>query len=95
MSADTDALLEENARAVAQGSTHVSYRANGVQWELPVAPYRVHCLNELRRKFAALPADAQATMIGLLSESAIETLRGELLEERKAQGWVGRLGLPL
>ncbi|MEQ9518621.1 MAG: glutathione S-transferase family protein [Parvibaculum sp.] len=46
--------LEANADACAHGRKNIAYTANAVAWDLPTAPYRVHCLNELKSAFMAL-----------------------------------------
>jgi glutathione S-transferase len=90
--------LEANARAVAAGEKHVRYRAQGVDWKIPVAPYRAECLDALRRRFAALDPDAVRRVEGLLPASAIERLRGPAIaiaSRADRPGLLGRLGRPV
>ena len=68
--------LEANARAVATGEENVRYSAQGVEWEIPAAPYRAECFNELKRRFAALDHDAERTVREVLPKSGIELLLG-------------------
>ena len=89
--------LEANVRAVAAGEKNVSYRAQGVGWQIPAAPYRAECLNGLRRRFAALDRDAARRVADVLPESALAILGApttavELRTDR--QGRRGRLGRP-
>jgi deazaflavin-dependent oxidoreductase (nitroreductase family) len=89
--------LEANARAVAEGSENVSYRAQGVAWQIPTAPYRAECFNELKRRFAELDADAARRVADLLPASAIEQLEGPLVappSQPGRRGPLGRLGRP-
>ncbi len=62
--------LIANAEAADRGDSMVRYKAEGVAWSLPTAPYRVHCLNELSRAFQALSPDDQAKARVLIGGSA-------------------------
>jgi glutathione S-transferase len=89
--------LEANLRAVAAGEKNVNYRAQGVEWQIPAAPYRAECLNGLRRRFAALDGDAARRVSDFLPESArailgAPTTAVELRTDRR--GRRGRLGRP-
>jgi glutathione S-transferase len=89
--------LEANAQAVATGAKNVRYDAQGVAWEIPSAPYRAECFNELKRRFAALDRDAAIRVAGALPAGGIELLRGpttavEIRTDRR--GLRGRLGRP-
>ncbi len=54
--------LAANERVHAAGLGHVRYRAQGVDWSEPTKPYRVWCLDQLRRSYRHLTADARATV---------------------------------
>jgi glutathione S-transferase len=89
--------LDTNARAVSTGATSVHYEAEGVAWRIPSAPYRVECLNELKRQFAELDGGAASRVADRLSPDAIALLKGPTtaLEVRtNRQGHRGRLGRP-
>jgi hypothetical protein len=89
--------LEANARAVAAGAKYVHYEAQGVAWRIPSAPYRVECLNELKRHFAALDGSAASRVGDRLAPSAIALLNGPttaLAVRTNRQGRRGRLGRP-
>ena len=62
--------LAANEAAIARAEAVVSYRQDGVDWRVPVSPYRVHCLAALRRHFGALEADAKAQAAALLGSGA-------------------------
>ena len=66
--------LDANARAVGAGADQVGFRAQGVDWQIPSAPYRVECFNALKRRFAALGDDARARAAARLPVRAIERL---------------------
>jgi len=89
--------LEANARAVAEGASDVSHRAQGVAWEIPTAPYRAQCFNELERRYGELDTDAGLSR-GCPAE-AVATVRSRggavwsRTTQRRAQrvpGWRGR-----
>jgi deazaflavin-dependent oxidoreductase (nitroreductase family) len=89
--------LAANAQAVASDVRDVRYRAQGVDWQIPAAPYRAECLNALKRRFAALDAEAAETIAGLLSERGIGVLRQPIhpiAMKRDRKGRLGRLGRP-
>ena len=89
--------LEANARAVADGSDLVGYRAQGAFWEIPVAPYRAECFNELKRRFAALDPDAARRVAAILPAQAIRLLEGppsKVAMRTNRKGLTGRLGQP-
>ncbi|MDJ0853007.1 MAG: glutathione S-transferase family protein [Myxococcota bacterium] len=89
--------LQANARAVAAGAAKVGYSAQGVRWEIPSAPYRAECLNELKRRFAALDRGAAAEVARILPAAARELL-GEapttVTTAADRRGRRGRLGRP-
>jgi deazaflavin-dependent oxidoreductase (nitroreductase family) len=72
--------LEANAQAVAAGAETVRHRAQGVEWQIPSAPYRAECFNELKRRFAALDPTAADRVAELLPARAIGLLRGAVTE---------------
>ncbi len=86
--------LEANAAAVARGSNQVRYHAQGVDWRIPTAPYRVQCLNDLRRRYAELNGAAQVRVNQLLSERAVGILHAPEIQVRKETRTLGRLGRP-
>lgn len=86
--------LEANARAVATGAENVSYSAQGVQWEIPSAPYRAECFNVLRQRFAALDHEAEREVRDLLPEAAIALLKSPATLVENATYRRGRLGRP-
>ena len=66
--------LEANARAVTGGEGRVRFRTQDVDWQIPVAPYRVDCLNALRQRYAELDGAAKQQVKTLLPESALASL---------------------
>lgn len=89
--------LEANAQAVTSGAKMVRYRSQAVDWEIPTAPYRAQCLNELKQRFTALDSDGASRVASFLSDDAINTLRGTITRFEAAAskpGLVGRLGRP-
>ena len=88
-------FLEANARAVAEGASDVSYRAQGVPWKIPAAPYRAQCFNELKRRYAELDADAARRVAELLPASAIALLaEAPSKTPQSRHRRLGRLGRP-
>lgn len=61
--------LVANDEAIAAGETHVRYAAKGVDWKVPVSPYRAHCLSALRSHYAALPGLARAEIDRVLPDA--------------------------
>jgi hypothetical protein len=58
--------------AAAGGLKAARFRRSGVDWRLPVSPYRVQCLADLQAAFAALgPADRAEVQARLGSEAAV------------------------
>jgi hypothetical protein len=89
--------LELNSQAVAEGAQTIRYRGQGVDWEMPVAPYRAECLNELKRRHAALDPEAASRVDKLLPAAGVDALRKAPIEvERRVDrlGRIGRLGRP-
>jgi deazaflavin-dependent oxidoreductase (nitroreductase family) len=88
--------LEANAQAVAAGAENVSYSAHGVQWEIPSAPYRADCFNELKQRFAGLDHEAERDVRALLPECGIALLEGPTTpvesgaDRRRRRGRLGR-----
>ena len=85
---DLDALLEPvvsvylpylaaNQDAVIAGAQEVSYDALGVGWTEPAKPYRLWCLDQLRRAYGALDGGARARVGGLLGADAGAILSAE------------------
>lgn len=66
--------LAAMAAAVAAGQRRVAYRVQGVDWNEPVKPYRVWCLAELQRRFAALDAGARDAVGARLGAAATAIL---------------------
>lgn len=59
--------LRENAAAFAAGETHFQMTVQGCHYaKVPVAPYRVWCLEKLREHYAALAPEHQARVKELL-----------------------------
>ncbi len=89
--------LEANAKAVAAGEETVRYRAQGVDWEIPSAPYRARCFAELKRRFEALDADATRAVATWLPERGVALLEApavDLPDRAEPRGVLGRLGRP-
>lgn len=89
--------LEANSRAVSAGADNVSYRAQGVDWEIPTAPYRVECFNTLKQRFAALDDIAASAVADVLPSPGIELLKGSttaVTSRVDRPGLIGRLGRP-
>jgi glutathione S-transferase len=57
------AELSANAEAAAAGRREARFRRRGVDWRLPVSPYRVHCLSELQAAFSALDPDVRTQVL--------------------------------
>ncbi|TNF88819.1 MAG: nitroreductase family deazaflavin-dependent oxidoreductase [Gammaproteobacteria bacterium] len=87
--------LEANAAAAVTGAKTVSDESRGVQWQVPTAPYRVECLNQLRLRFQKLSREEQARVGGVLSDPASSALRAPEAEITRESRLVGRLGRPL
>jgi hypothetical protein len=62
--------MEANAQAAAQGLKHFRFRRGGVDWRLPVSPYRVQCLADLQAAFAALGTAERAGVLERLGPGA-------------------------
>lgn len=62
--------LQANAAAADQGDKNVRHKAQGVEWIVPTAPYRVYCLSELRRHFQALGSDDQQQIRAMIGRGA-------------------------
>ena len=86
--------LEANAEAVSRGERQVRYRAQGVDWQIPTAPYRAQCLNDLRSRFAELDGRNQGIVRELLSGKAIDLLRAPATRVTREHRRLGRLGRP-
>jgi glutathione S-transferase len=72
--------LEANAKAYAAEQSKLSYRVQDVQWKEPVKPYRVWCLNELRRELASLDtAEKEQVRATLNNDEAFAVLDQALL----------------
>jgi hypothetical protein len=66
------AELDANALAAAGGLKVARFRRGGVDWRLPVSPYRVQCLADLQVAFAALgPAERAEVQARLGTEAGI------------------------
>ena len=90
--------LEANARAVAAGEENVRYSAQGVEWEIPSAPYRAECFNALKQRFAGLDHEAERDVRALLNDAGIVLLEGPTTPVKSAmdgRGRLGRLGRPV
>ena len=84
--------LDANSQAVAAGADNVRYRAQGVGWEIPTAPYRADCLNALKRRFAALDEDATREVADVLPSAGIELLKGPTIAVKSGADRFGRRG---
>ena len=84
--------LEANSIAVAAGAPTVRYRSQGVDWEIPTAPYRVQCLNRLKQRYAALDQAATDRVAGLLPADGIDVLRGNIIPVDASTDNLGRIG---
>lgn len=62
--------LTANSDAYACGLKKVTYEAQGVRFSEPVKPYRVWCLSELQREYAALNKDSRQTVDRHLADAA-------------------------
>jgi len=70
--------LHANAQAFEAKTKKVSYQTQGVNWSVPLAPYRVYCLNQLRQNYQALAADDKTTIDAHLGGDSAELLRAPL-----------------
>ena len=89
--------LEANSQAVAAGAENVNYRAQGVGWQIPTAPYREECLNALKRRFAALDGDGTREVANVLPSAGIELLKCPTIAVKSGTDRLGRrdrLGRP-
>ena len=82
--------LEANARAVAAGQADVRFRAQGVDWEVPAAPYRAECLNALKARHAALEPAAANRVEDLIGEEAAALLRAAPTAAARGTDRLGR-----
>ncbi len=62
--------LQANADAADRGNKNVRHKAQGVEWSVPTAPYRVYCLSELARNFQALEPGDQDQIRKLIGRGA-------------------------
>jgi glutathione S-transferase len=62
--------MDANAQAAARGLKVVRFRRGGVDWRLPVSPYRVQCLADLQAAFAALGTTDRAGVLERLGPGA-------------------------
>lgn len=86
--------LDANAKAFESKTKMVRYQTQGVDWAVPLAPYRVYCLNQLRQKYQALPASDKATVDAKLGGTSAEFLSSPLIEMTSSDStrdrlWVG------
>lgn len=75
--------LSANSAAYDAQEKTVSYRQGGVEWTIPVSPYRVHCLNVLKSLFAELDLQGQTAAARPLGETATAILGQPMVELRK------------
>ena len=66
--------LDANAQAVATQTDMVTYTSDGIDWQVPAAPYRVDCLNALKRQYAALDLSAKRKLSEHLPTAGVEIL---------------------
>ncbi|MBV1933261.1 MAG: glutathione S-transferase [Parvibaculaceae bacterium] len=71
--------LQANALAFETKARMVNYQTQGVDWSVPLAPYRVYCLNQLRQNYQALAADDQTAIEALLGGDGAKILRASLV----------------
>lgn len=64
------AEMDANAQAAARGLKVVRFQRGGVDWRLPVSPYRVQCLADLQAAFAALGTMDRAGVMERLGPGA-------------------------
>lgn len=62
--------LRANELAQRAGASKVSYRVQNVEWHEPTKPYRVWCLDQLRRAFAQLDAASKELVATSLNDQA-------------------------
>lgn len=84
--------LEANASAVADGRANVRYVSGGANWEIPSAPYRAECFNELKRRFAALSPEANRDVRDVLPQAGVDLLEQPMTRVEREAGLLGRLG---
>ncbi|GAB5456529.1 MAG: hypothetical protein Hens2KO_27580 [Henriciella sp.] len=83
VAADYLPYLSANAAAYGGQAKTVSYRQGGVDWTVPVSPYRVECLNVLKSLFAALDPRDQTAAARALGEPAASLLGEPTSQLRK------------
>ena len=81
--------LQANARAYEAKAKMVNYQTQGVDWSVPLAPYRVYCLNQLRLNYQALTPTDKATVDVHLEKDSIQLLLSPLLDMATAPGREG------
>lgn len=88
--------LEANGRAFVSDQDEVRYSANGTQWRLPTAPYRVQCFNELKTRYLSLGDEERQRVQAVLPNGAIDALTTALTHIPQVESKVplGRLGRP-
>jgi glutathione S-transferase len=61
--------LQANATAVITGQEQLGYKALGAQWVEPAKPYRLWCLDQLRKRFQALDEAARTQVAVALGDA--------------------------
>ncbi|WP_246263662.1 glutathione S-transferase family protein [Parasphingopyxis algicola] len=67
--------LAANATAYRSGEAYTRYRQHCVDWSVPTAPYRVHCLRALQTAYGGLTANQKIVAGARLSPAAIGILK--------------------
>jgi glutathione S-transferase len=64
--------LLANEAAVLAEEAQVSYQVQGVAWTEPAKPYRLWCLDQLRRSYQSLDDDARSRVASALGEASAD-----------------------
>lgn len=75
--------LAANSAAYEAQDRNISYQQGGVDWTVPVSPYRVACLNALKFVFTGLDGEDQTFATQRLGETTTAVLRQPPAELRK------------
>jgi glutathione S-transferase len=85
--------LKNNADQIAMKNDRVHFEAGGETWKVPAAPYRVDCLNALKRSFQSLAPDQKAAVTAHLPNGVDILNEPETrVDEKRLPPVVDRLG---
>ena len=70
--------LQANQQAVVAGQEQLNYEAQGVTWTEPAKPYRLWCLDQLRKSYQTLDGAARARVADALGAAGAENILSEI-----------------